>query len=205
MREALNGRPETERTRREYQHVINAYRQVYYAAPASTKADPSVVAVAELMVEMGRRFDDEKTLRSAIGQYEFLRREYPGSRYRFEALFTIGEIYKNDLGDPARAKSTFEEFLRRYPRHHLAEQARAALAEPMQQAALRSKEARLASRLQPATGPRYTGRRARPSQRDQVLRKEVGTGHRHPALVHARLHAGCCRSSTGRSRAGDEV
>ncbi len=141
MREALNGRPETERTRREYQHVINAYRQVYYAAPASTKADPSVVAVAELMVEMGRRFDDEKTLRSAIGQYEFLRREYPGSRYRFEALFTIGEIYKNDLGDPARAKSTFEEFLRRYPRHHLAEQARAALAEPMQQAALRSKEA----------------------------------------------------------------
>ena len=138
MREALNGRPEGERTRREYQRVINAYRQVYYGAPTSAKADPSVVAVAELMVEMGRRFEDDKTLRSAIGQYEFLRREYPGSRYRFEALFTVGEIYKDDLNDPTRAKSAFQEFLRRYPHHHLAEQARAALAEPVQQAVQRS-------------------------------------------------------------------
>jgi N-acetylmuramoyl-L-alanine amidase len=140
LREALNGRPDAERTRREYQRVINAYRQVYYGAPTSAKADPSVVAVAELLVELGRRFEDDKALRSAIGQYEFLRREYPGSRYRFEALFTVGEIYKDDLDDPARAKSAFEEFLRRYPRHHLAEQARAALAEPVQQAAQHSKD-----------------------------------------------------------------
>ena len=55
-----------------------------------SKADPSVVAVAELLTEMGRRFDDDKALRSAIGQYKFLRREYPGSRDRFDALFTIG-------------------------------------------------------------------------------------------------------------------
>ncbi len=141
MREALNGRPEAERTRREYQRVINAYRQVYYGAPTSAKADPSVVAVAELMVEVGRRFEDDKTLRSAIGQYEFLRREYPGSHYRFEALFTVGEIYKDDLNDPVRAKSAFQEFLRRYPHHHLAEQARAALAEPVEQAVQHPKDA----------------------------------------------------------------
>lgn len=140
-REALNGRPAEERTRHEYQHAINAYRQVYYGAPTATKADPSVVAVAELTVEMGRRFDDDKALRSAIGQYEFLRREYPGSRYRFEALFTIGEIYKDDLDDPVRARAVFEEFLRRYPHHHLAEQAREELAAPVQQAALRTKDA----------------------------------------------------------------
>ncbi len=129
-REALNGRPVEERTRREYQKVINAYRSVYYGSPSSTKADPSVVAVAELLAEMGRRFDDKKILRTAIGQYQFLRREYPGSKYRFDALFTIGEIYKDDLEDPAAARETFNEFLRRYPRHHLAEQARKALAEP---------------------------------------------------------------------------
>src|SRR5512141_2000779 len=52
MREALNGRPTKERTRREYQRVINAYRSVYFGAPASSKADPSVVAAAELTVEM---------------------------------------------------------------------------------------------------------------------------------------------------------
>src|SRR5215470_7367330 len=132
-REALNGRPVEERTRREYQKSIDAYRNVYYGSPSSTKADPSVVAVAELLAEMGRRFDDRKLLRSAIAQYQFLRREYPGSRYRFDALFTIGEIYKDDLEDPAKAREAFNEFLRRYPRHHLAEEARKALAEPAEE------------------------------------------------------------------------
>ena len=88
MREALNELPSAQRSRREYQHVITAYRRVYYGSPTSTKADPSVVAVAELMIEMGRRFNDDKILRSAIGQYKFLRREYPGSRDRVDALFT---------------------------------------------------------------------------------------------------------------------
>lgn len=139
-REALNGRPAEQRTRREYQSVLNAYRSVYFGAPASSKADPSVVAVAELMVEMGHRFQDEHVLRSAVKQYEFLRREYPGSKRRFEALFTIAEIYQDDLKDPEKARATFTEFVRRYPRHSLAADARAALAQPMQQAAEKTPE-----------------------------------------------------------------
>ena len=129
MREALNGRPLADRSRHDYQRVINAYRSVYYGAPSSTKADPSVVAVAEILVEMGRRFDDDKVLNDAIGQYKFLRREYPGSKYRFDALFTIGEIYKDDLNNPDHARSTFREFLHRYPGNWLAENARQAIAE----------------------------------------------------------------------------
>src|ERR1035441_10850831 len=58
MREALNGRPARERTPPQYQRVIDAFRRVYFGSPASSKADPSVVATAELMVEMGRRFDN---------------------------------------------------------------------------------------------------------------------------------------------------
>ena len=126
-REALNGRPLGERTRREYQRVIDSYRRVFFGSPASSKADPSVVATAELMVEMGRRFDDNKILRGAIEQYRFLRKEYPGSKYRFDALFTIGEIYKDDLNDPEEARTTFEDFLHRYPRNRLADDARAAV------------------------------------------------------------------------------
>jgi N-acetylmuramoyl-L-alanine amidase len=129
MREALNGRPAAERTRREYQRVIDSYRRVYLGSPASSKADPSVVATAELMVEMGRRFDDDKILRGAIDQYHFLRKEYPGSKYRFDGLFTIGEIYKDDLNDPAEARATFADFLHRYPRNRLADDARAAVQE----------------------------------------------------------------------------
>jgi N-acetylmuramoyl-L-alanine amidase len=69
-----------------------------------------------------------------------LRREYPGSRDRFDALFAIGQIYQDDLKDSAQAKLAFEEFLHRYPHHHLADDARKALAEPVQQASLKSKD-----------------------------------------------------------------
>jgi N-acetylmuramoyl-L-alanine amidase len=134
MREALNGRPPADRTRHDYQRVLNAYRSVYLGAPASVKADPSVVAVAETLVEMGRRFDDDKILNEAIEQYKFLRREYPGSKYRFDGLFTIGEIYKDDLNDPEAARSAFQEFLHRYPQNRLADDARQAITELNQQA-----------------------------------------------------------------------
>jgi len=127
MREALNGRPPADRTRHDYQRVINAYRNVYFGAPTSVKADPSVVAVAETLVEMGRRFDDDKILHEAIGQYKFLRREYPGSKYRCDALFTIGEIYKDDLNDPEQARDVFREFLHRYPHNRLVEDAQQAV------------------------------------------------------------------------------
>jgi N-acetylmuramoyl-L-alanine amidase len=130
MREALNGRPEEERTRRDYQRVADAYRKVYYVAPASSKADASVVAVAELLAEMGRQFQPgDKDLNSAIREYEFLRHDYPGSKYRFQALFTIGQIYEEDLGDDDAARKTFEEFLVHYPRNSLAPEAKKALAE----------------------------------------------------------------------------
>jgi N-acetylmuramoyl-L-alanine amidase len=145
MREALNGRPADERTRKAYQKVADAYRKVYYVSPASSKADASVVAVAEILAEMGRQFaPDGKDLNAAIAQYEFLRREYPGSKYRVEALFTIAQIYKEDLGDEAAAKATFVEFLKKYPRSQLAPKAQEALAELNQPKA--KKKAEVAAR-----------------------------------------------------------
>jgi len=148
MREALNGRPVGERSRREYQRVIDSYRRVYFGSPASSKADPSVVATAELMIEMGRRFDDNKILRRAVDQYRFLRKEYPGSKYRFDALFTIGEIYKDDLNDPEEARAIFQDFLHRYPRNRLADDARAAMKEIDAEADARERAAQKAARKQ---------------------------------------------------------
>jgi N-acetylmuramoyl-L-alanine amidase len=152
MREALNGRAENERTRKDYQKVADAYRKVYYVSPASSKADASVVAVAEILAEMGHQFaPDDKDLHAAIGQYEFLRREYPGSKYRVEALFTIGQIYKDDLGDEAAAKATFEEFLKRYPHNQLSAKAQDALAELKQPKAKKKAELAAKATTAPAT------------------------------------------------------
>src|SRR6185312_983325 len=127
MREALQGRPEAQRSPEEYDRVIDAFRKVYHIAPTSTRADASVLAVGDLLTEKARVDDDEKGFKSAIGQYEFLAREYPGSKYRFEALLSIGQIYREDLDDNDAAKTTFEDFLKRYPHHPLAETAKAAL------------------------------------------------------------------------------
>jgi N-acetylmuramoyl-L-alanine amidase len=129
LRELLDSKPEAQRTHRDYQSVIDAYRKVYYVAPTSVKADESVLAVAELLEEQGLLLNDPKSLKDAIGQYVFLRREYPGSKYRAEALFTIGEIYRDDLNDNVQAKATFEDFLKHYPGNSHAQEARKAVAE----------------------------------------------------------------------------
>ena len=129
LREALNGAPENERSADDYETVIEAFRKVYHVAPTSTRADSSVLAVAELLTEKARLEDDDKGFEAAIGQYEFLCREYPGSRYRFDALLSIAQIYRDDLGDDDAARASFDDFLKRYPNHPLAENAKAALKE----------------------------------------------------------------------------
>ena len=129
LRQALAGGARTERTRHEYQRVIEAYRRVYLGCPTCTKADPSVVATAELLLEMGRQFEDDSSLRSAVKQYQFLRREYPGSKSRAEALFKIGDIYSNDLDEPSQARAAFQEFLKRYSKSSRADDVRHALTE----------------------------------------------------------------------------
>jgi N-acetylmuramoyl-L-alanine amidase len=197
MREALNGRPPAEQTRRDYQRVLNAYRSVYLGAPASAKADPSVVAVAETLVEMGRRFDDDKILHEAIDQYKFLRREYPGSKYRFDGLFTIGEIYKDDLNDAEAARGAFQEFLHRYPHNRLADDARQAIVELDHEVAVEKvaeaqktidkKQAQKDGGSDPTTkdaGDAGENRAARASGKDQVAEERSARWARVTGIRH---------------------
>ena len=134
MKEALEGKAEYRRTRRDFQQVLDAYRKVYYTAPNSHRADASALAVAELLEEQGRNLGDPKSFKDAIGQLEFLRREYPGSKYRVEALFTIAQIYRDDLDDSTQARATYEDFLKHYPQNSNAAKARAALAQMNEEA-----------------------------------------------------------------------
>jgi N-acetylmuramoyl-L-alanine amidase len=129
QRAALEARPESQRTQIAYNRVLDAYRAIYHGNPASPKADASVVAVAELLTEEGLHFSDQRLLHDAVGQYEFLSLQYPASPYRFSALFAEGEIYRRDLGDRDQAKNKFQQFLKVYPQHPLAEQAKLELNE----------------------------------------------------------------------------
>ena len=96
LREALQSRPEPQRTRAAYDRVLDAYRTVYHIDPASPKAEASVLAVAQLLGEEGHLFADERLLHAAMGQYAFLRVQYPDSRTRFAAFIAQGEKQAND-------------------------------------------------------------------------------------------------------------
>src|SRR3954462_14418997 len=129
MREALNGRPQSQRDRNSYSRVIEAYRRVYRLAPSGRDAAPSLLAMGEVMAESGRVLNDPQQSQAAIEQFKSIPNEYPGSHERVNALFTIGKIYQDDLNDLPQAKATFEEFLKKYPAHELASEAKDALAD----------------------------------------------------------------------------
>src|SRR5437763_8827456 len=85
--------------------------------------------MGEVMAESGRVLNDPQQSQAAIEQFKSTPNEYPGSHERVNALFTIGKIYQDDLNDLPQAKSTFEDFLKKYPAHELADDAKEALAD----------------------------------------------------------------------------
>ncbi|MBI1750926.1 MAG: N-acetylmuramoyl-L-alanine amidase [Acidobacteria bacterium] len=142
QRTALEGKPQKERALKEYTQLVAAFRRVYHLSPQAAEVTSSLLAVGELYQEMGRLFD-EKYFQSAVDAYQFLLHEYPASRYRDDALFTIAQIQQEDLGDLDLAEKTYQEFLNRFPRSSKAEQAKEALAEI---AAEREKEKKASSK-----------------------------------------------------------
>jgi N-acetylmuramoyl-L-alanine amidase len=175
LRTALEGKPQKLRTEKEYTQVIQAYRRVYLITPHAAEVTNALVAVAELYQEMGRQYDP-KYFRSAVDAYQFLLHEYPSSRFRDDALFTIAQIQRNDLGELDTAQKLLEEFLKRYPRSAKADQARAALDEI---AAERDREKRAASKQSVAE------ERARARQLPQVTSIRHWNGENYTRVVVA--------------------
>jgi len=114
LRAGLDGRPISSRKVNDYERVIHAYKTVYDITPASSYADDALLAVAELHHQMGGDLAKPVYFKKAIDDYEFLLKQYPFSKLNKDALFTIGLIYQDDLGDSAAALQIFENFLERY-------------------------------------------------------------------------------------------
>jgi N-acetylmuramoyl-L-alanine amidase len=127
-REALEAIPEGARTRADYARTMDGFRAVYHDAPGDVHAPDSVNAVAELLAEQGRRWHDVKSLKAAVGQYEFLRTQYPGSSLRVQALLEQAQIEENDLHDRDAARERYSLLVTHYPRSAQAEEAKAGLA-----------------------------------------------------------------------------
>lgn len=140
LRTALEGQPQKDRTLSDYKQAINAYHKVYLISPQAEEVTPSLIAEAELYGEMGRLYDP-KYSGNAIERYNFLQKQYPGSRYRADAIFTMGLIQKNDLNQPDAAEATLKEFVRRFPTSDKAPAAREFLKEIAQDRELAKQQA----------------------------------------------------------------
>jgi N-acetylmuramoyl-L-alanine amidase len=163
-RETLEAIPEESRTRADYTRAMDAYRAIYHADPADVHAPAAVNAVAELLAEQGRTLHDEKSLRAAVGQYEFLRTQYPESSLGVQALLAEGQIAQNDLKDAAAARERYKLLLKEHAKSEQAEEARAGLASLDQETGNRKQGTGKTTARNVATGTRVSA--AKPS--DQI-------------------------------------
>lgn len=170
MHASLDGKLTTRRTRRDYDRVMDAYRNVYMDDPGSPYAVAAMAATADLYAEEGRVFHDPALLHRAIGQYEALRQQYPRNDYAYSALLNEGDIYELDLGELARARQKFELFLRLYPHNPLGEEARYELA------AIRRRERPTQVRRETAVGRGMQSHPARPMKQPAGLAARTAAG-----------------------------
>ncbi len=124
LRATLEAEPEGKRHKEEYKKVIDAYYQVYRLNPTYSKSPEALAAVAELYREMGQVFASDSYFLEAIKSYRLLMDQYPRNRIVRGALFTIGEIYRQDMEDPEQARKTFQEYIVMYPKTDKADEAR---------------------------------------------------------------------------------
>ena len=128
QRAALNSKPTEKRTLADYKQVVTGYRRVAMITPRAPEVPDSLLAVAELYSEMGDRFG-RSYYQSAADSYQFLVHEYPTSKYCQDAMLRMAKLQREQLGDSALSKKTYEDFLKRYPRSPRKREAQEALAE----------------------------------------------------------------------------
>ncbi len=83
--ELRQGLEKGEPSAQDFLNTIQIFRRVYTTAPASSKADDSLLAEGELYAEMAKRFGGQSYAKKAADTYDFLIREYPASPLLAEA------------------------------------------------------------------------------------------------------------------------
>ena len=125
-REALEARPESVRTLKDYTGLVIEYQRVYLITSHAENVPASLNEVAELFRTMGDLFDAKYYQRS-IDSFQFLLKEYPTSKYREDTLLAIAHIQQDDLHDSALARKSYEQFLSLHPHSAHATEVRAIL------------------------------------------------------------------------------
>ncbi len=154
LREKLEAQTPASRTKEQYEAVLDAFRTIYHDKPQASKAPAAVAAVADLLAEKGNVLSDQKALRAAIGQYEFLREQYPRSPQVENALLLEGDICRQGLKDTACAEEKFRAVVAASPGTSYAEQASLELKEMEAEALALKQQSRKSLRGRSSAGGR---------------------------------------------------
>ncbi len=126
-RQRLLAMPPEQRTANDYRIALDAYRAIYHANPADMHAPEAIFEVGLLLADEGITLHQPKALEASIGQFDFLRTQYPQSSFRIAALLQEAHVAADDLHDIKLARAKYTDFVQQYPHStHIAE-AQAAL------------------------------------------------------------------------------
>ncbi len=126
-RAQLTSIPAAERTATDYRTVMDAYRLIYHSSPADIHAPESVYNVGSLLEEEGVALHDSRAMQAALGQFEFLRKQYPTSSLRIAALLEEARIAAGGIHDTKLAREKYAAFADQFPRSAHAQEAHNAL------------------------------------------------------------------------------
>ena len=126
-RAQLTSIPPAERTATDYRTVMDAYRLIYHSSPADIHAPESIYNVGSLLEEEGVALHDARAMQAALGQFEFLRKQYPSSSLRIAALLEEARIAAGGLHDVKLARQKYGAFADQFPRSTHAQEAHDAL------------------------------------------------------------------------------
>ncbi len=126
-RQQLMEIPAEQRTHDDYTTVMDAYRLIYHGNPADVHAPESIYNVGLLLADQGMTMREPKMLTAAIGQFEFLRTQYPRSSFRILALLEEAHVAANDMRNVKLARTKYAAFVEEYPQSSHIDEAQAAL------------------------------------------------------------------------------
>ncbi len=107
--------PEPTRTAlKEFQKLLQKYPKSMYEEEARKNAATCSDRLAEYELYVGRFYLRKGSYKSAIGRFEKLLRDYPGSSAEKEALYYAGLSYA-ERGDREQALAAFGTLVKRYP------------------------------------------------------------------------------------------
>ena len=111
----LTSIPPAERTVTDYRTVMDAYRLIYHGSPRDAHAPESIFNVGSLLEDEGVVLHDPRAMQASLGQFEFLRKQYPTSSLRIAALLEEARIAAAGLHDPKLAREKYAAFADQFP------------------------------------------------------------------------------------------